>query len=77
MQKNRRHLMTILVIFLIRIYRNTLSHWMLHSCRFTPTCSLYAQEAFSRYGILRGFFKTTRRAIKCQPFGPFGYDPLT
>ena len=36
------------LIFLIQLYRNTVSPLRLPTCRFTPTCSQYAVEALSR-----------------------------
>lgn len=46
------------------------------SCRFVPTCSQYGIEAISQYGFLKGTFKLLKRFLKCNPFGPHGYDPL-
>ena len=45
-------------------------------CRFTPTCSAYAQEAISKYGVWKGGYLTTKRLFKCHPFHPGGYDPV-
>lgn len=45
-------------------------------CRFTPTCSQYAKEAISKYGILKGGWLALVRIGKCHPFHAGGYDPL-
>ena len=45
-------------------------------CRFTPTCSAYAKEAISKYGVLKGGYLTFKRLFKCHPFHPGGYDPV-
>ncbi|MBQ6323697.1 MAG: membrane protein insertion efficiency factor YidD [Bacilli bacterium] len=45
-------------------------------CRFTPTCSNYAKEAITRYGSIKGSFLAVKRIIKCNPLGPYGYDPV-
>lgn len=45
-------------------------------CRFTPSCSNYAHDAFSTYGPGRGFWLTLRRLLRCRPFGPSGWDPV-
>ena len=45
-------------------------------CRFTPTCSCYAVEAFERHGAARGLSLTARRLARCRPGGPSGYDPV-
>ncbi|HLI01662.1 MAG TPA: membrane protein insertion efficiency factor YidD [Acidimicrobiales bacterium] len=45
-------------------------------CRFTPTCSQYAVEAFTRHGVRRGLRLTLARLVRCRPGGPFGLDPV-
>lgn len=65
-----------LVIFLIGAYRYVLSPYLGSNCRFTPTCSAYAQEAVARYGILRGGWMSLRRLSRCHPWHPGGYDPV-
>lgn len=45
-------------------------------CRFQPTCSQYAKEAILEYGTLKGCFLTMIRILKCNPWGPYGYDPV-
>ena len=45
-------------------------------CRFYPTCSSYAHEAFEAHGTGRGMYLTTRRLLRCRPFGPSGFDPV-
>lgn len=46
------------------------------SCRFTPTCSNYAKEAIEIHGSIKGSYLTIKRILKCNPFGPYGYDPV-
>jgi putative membrane protein insertion efficiency factor len=43
-------------------------------CRFYPSCSNYAVEAFTEHGFWRGFALTARRLVRCRPFGPHGVD---
>lgn len=45
-------------------------------CRFTPTCSQYAQEAVAKYGALKGCYLAALRLLKCHPFHAGGYDPV-
>ncbi len=45
-------------------------------CRFTPTCSQYAQQAIAKYGVLKGTWLAVVRISKCHPFHPGGYDPV-
>ena len=65
-----------LAIALIRVYQYALSPFLGKKCRFYPTCSEYAEEAFSRYGFFKGGYLTLRRVVKCQPFHSGGYDPV-
>ncbi len=43
-------------------------------CRFYPSCSNYAVEAFEVHGFWRATALTARRLIRCRPFGPHGVD---
>ena len=45
-------------------------------CRHIPTCSSYAYEAISIYGVLKGGFLSIKRILKCNPLGTYGYDPV-
>lgn len=45
-------------------------------CRFTPSCSSYALDALTQYGTWRGLVLIIRRALRCRPFGPSGWDPI-
>ena len=64
------------LILLIRIYQITISPLIRGNCRFYPTCSNYSIESFQRFSFIKGFFLTTRRLLKCHPFGNSGYDPV-
>jgi hypothetical protein len=37
-------------------------------CRFTPTCSRYAEVVIARDGIVRGGAKALRRIVRCGPW---------
>ena len=66
-----------LVIYIIKIYQKWISPLkIVPSCRFYPTCSQYAVDAVSKYGVLKGGFMALRRLLKCHPFHPGGYDPV-
>jgi len=65
-----------ILIALIRGYQLTLSPFLGGSCRFLPTCSVYAREAIERYGAWRGSLLALRRLSKCHPFGSSGLDPV-
>ena len=65
-----------LFLFLIRFYRRRISPLKQPCCRFIPTCSAYALEAFEKRGFFVGFGLTVRRICRCNPFGGHGYDPV-
>jgi putative membrane protein insertion efficiency factor len=48
----------------------------LPSCRFTPTCSQYAVDALTEYGLLRGTWLAAVRLAKCGPWHRGGWDPI-
>lgn len=45
-------------------------------CRYVPTCSSYAVEAYEVHGFLRGSWLTLRRIARCNPWGGHGWDPV-
>ena len=65
-----------LAVLPIRFYRRLISPWTPASCRFSPTCSAYAQEAIETLGVVRGGWLALRRVLRCHPFGGGGYDPV-
>ena len=64
-------------IFFIRLYRRYISPLKGRpSCRFTPTCSEYAIEAYEEWGFFAGTALAVWRVLRCNPFGKGGYDPV-
>jgi uncharacterized protein len=61
---------------LVRAYRLLLSPMLGPACRFSPTCSAYAEEAITRFGVLRGGAMALRRVFRCHPFAAAGLDPV-
>ena len=41
-------------------------------CRFTPTCSHYAEAVIARDGVMRGGLKAIARVARCGPWTPAG-----
>jgi putative membrane protein insertion efficiency factor len=68
--------MKLFFIWLIKGYRMFISPLFPPTCRFQPTCSMYAIEAIERFGVWRGGWMATRRILRCHPFHPGGYDPV-
>ena len=64
------------MIWLIRLYQKFISPLKPPSCRFTPTCSAYAIEAFRKRGFFVGLILTVSRILRCNPFSRGGYDPV-
>jgi len=64
------------LISLVRGYQVALSPLLPASCRFLPSCSVYAVEALERYGAAKGVMLTIRRLARCHPFCAGGYDPV-
>ena len=60
----------------ISLYQRFLSPLLPPACRFWPTCSHFAAEAITRYGLGRGGLLAVRRLLRCHPFNPGGYDPV-
>ena len=63
-------------IFLIALYRRFVSPLLRPRCRFSPSCSVYAQEALATHGLLRGGWLAVRRIGRCHPWNPGGMDPV-
>ncbi len=63
-------------IKLIKAYQYFISPLLKKNCKFIPSCSSYAIEAFKKHGILKAFFLSLVRICKCQPFCKGGYDPV-
>ncbi|HKA36010.1 MAG TPA: membrane protein insertion efficiency factor YidD [Thermoanaerobaculia bacterium] len=68
--------MTRLIVAILDFYKRAISPWLPPACRFEPTCSVYAREAFLRYGFARGVFLTLRRLMRCHPLHAGGFDPV-
>ena len=60
----------------IRLYQLTLSSLVGNYCRFQPTCSEYAREAYRKYGFFKGTRLTIGRLLRCHPWARGGYDPV-
>jgi hypothetical protein len=65
-----------LLLFGVSFYRVFLSHFFGGSCKFYPSCSVYAQEAIAKHGARRGSWLALRRLLRCRPFTKGGFDPV-
>ena len=60
----------------LKFYKKFISPMLPNACRFYPTCSVYAYEAVSKYGVIKGVFLGVGRILRCHPFSKGGYDPV-
>lgn len=60
----------------IHFYRKVISPLTPPSCRFYPTCSMYALEAIEKHGAAKGSWLAVKRIARCHPFNSGGYDPV-
>ncbi|KZM48190.1 membrane protein insertion efficiency factor YidD [Labrenzia sp. OB1] len=63
-------------IWLIWIYRHSLSLFMGRGCRYAPTCSDYTELAIRRFGFWTGGWIGLARILRCNPWGASGFDPV-
>jgi len=64
------------LVFLIQLYRHMVSPLRPATCRFVPTCSQYAVDALTEYGLIRGSWLSAVRLAKCGPWHRGGWDPI-
>lgn len=64
----------ILAIKFIRAYQFIASPWVGHQCRFYPSCSHYAIDAYKQRGFITGSWLSLKRVLKCNPWHPGGID---
>ena len=61
---------------LLRGYRVAISPAVGQTCRYSPTCSAYAEEAVEKWGVVRGGYLAMRRLLRCHPCARGGLDPV-
>jgi putative membrane protein insertion efficiency factor len=67
---------TALAIGAVKAYQWTVRPVIGANCRFWPSCSDYAIEAFRVHGALRGGVLATKRILRCNPWHEGGVDPV-
>lgn len=62
-------------MFLIRFYRNRLSHLKRRPCcKYYPSCSEYALTAYGTHGFFKATALTVWRLLRCNPWSMGGVD---
>jgi uncharacterized protein len=64
------------LIYVIQLYRHMVSPLRPPACRFMPTCSEYAVDALTEYGVVKGGWLAAVRLLKCGPWHRGGWDPI-
>ncbi len=59
------------LILLIDIYKNAISPYLGHHCRFDPTCSQYAKLQIQTQSLPLALLKSTWRILCCWPLGDY------
>jgi uncharacterized protein len=62
------------VVAPIRAYQRVFSPMLGGRCKYYPSCSEYAAQAVSQYGILRGLVLAGWRLLRCNPWSHGGVD---
>jgi uncharacterized protein len=65
-----------ILIGIVRAYRLLLSPSLGSSCRFTPSCSVYALKAIEQHGALGGSYLGAARIARCHPWCNGGLDDV-
>ena len=65
-----------LTLRVIRLYQLLLSPFIGMHCRFHPSCSCYAEQAFIEHGFGSGLRLSLARLARCHPWHPGGADPV-
>ena len=63
-------------LFAVRSYQLLLGPFVGGGCRFEPSCSMYAIDAVTTHGLVRGMWLSVRRVSRCHPFARPGFDPV-
>ena len=63
-------------IKILKFYKKNISPSISSGCIFTPTCSVYAIEAFEKRNFFVSVFLVIWRILRCNSFNKGGFDPV-
>lgn len=64
------------LIAAVRFYQLARGPFVTSKCRFTPSCSVYAEGSVREHGAIKGSWLAARRLARCHPLGGCGFDPV-
>ncbi len=64
------------IVLPLRLYQRVVSPAVASRCKYYPSCSEYAAQSISRFGILRGLVLAGWRLLRCNPWSHGGFDPV-
>lgn len=66
--------MSTLAALFVRGYQRLVSPLLPARCKYYPSCSQYAVDAFREHGFLRGMVLSAWRLVRCNPWSHGGVD---
>ncbi|HWD69970.1 MAG TPA: membrane protein insertion efficiency factor YidD [Solirubrobacteraceae bacterium] len=60
----------------IKLYQKIVSPLTGQRCKYYPSCSEYAVQSITKFGILRGLVLAGWRLLRCNPLSHGGFDPV-
>ena len=66
--------MRYLGVALVWVYRLTLGPFLGGQCKYHPSCSQYAIDAFKEFGLVKGTVLAGWRLLRCNPWSRGGVD---
>lgn len=76
MEVKTKNPITLILVFLIKLYQFAISPMFPATCKFHPSCSEYFLQALQTKGLVVGFCLGVWRFLRCNPFSNGGYDPV-
>ena len=61
-------MLTVIAKNLIKLYQKILSPFIGNQCRYHPTCSCYAHDAYDKFGFFKGTLLAIMRICSCHPY---------
>ncbi len=75
MKSKFRKIVTLPFVAVIKFYKKFISPLKGEPCcRYYPTCSSYALQAFKMHGVIKGVILSAWRIIRCNPWSDGGID---